>query len=125
MNVAVHSVGLMCLATFKRQIHQRQKWKHRASIIAAVVFIIVKVVYYCLWVPDSLYTHFHIDEEDIVLTIYARWLGYLIIFHIMDLIRITIVVCTCTYMHFVMKKRALKERLRLEALETGSEANGV
>jgi hypothetical protein len=86
-----------------------------------MVFIGVKVVYYIIWVPDGLSTHFSIDTNDVQLTIYAKWLGYLVIFYIMDLIRITLVVSFCIFMHFTMKRKARAERLRLEGLESGSD----
>jgi hypothetical protein len=113
--VASNAILILVLASLKRHLRQRPVLRRRLFISCAVFFILVKLSYYLLWVPYGLYVNGHLDPDMVALSVYHTWLGYFCVFYILDLVRIGGLIVLATVLHVALRRRALRERLLIEA----------
>lgn len=114
----VEGILVTLLATYRRQILRRplSGLPKVLTYSVVVLFFSIKLIYYFVWVIDGLMVYSHIEESEVSLKAYRLAIGYLACFNFLDLLRNIITIIVLIVMHCVCKKRALKERLRMEAL---------
>lgn len=62
------------------------------------------------------YLYCTLDDSELALLVYRRSLGYLALFHLVDVVRLSLTIVGITILHRKFKKHAVAERLRIEAL---------